>query len=124
MTHKITRREALVATAATAGAGLLGCVSAGTQAMSPPAAGVGPAAGSRSPSAFLPHVWGQDFMLQWSPPDDLKRDLTVGTQHVRISCASYTISPRGWRGAQRQPWDVQVKAIREAGFTAAESGGW
>lgn len=63
-------------------------------------------------------------MLQWSPPDDLKRDLTVGTQHVRISCASYTISPRGWRGAQRQPWDVQVKAIREAGFTAAESGGW
>ena len=37
MTHKITRREALVATAATAGAGLLGCVSAGTRAMSPPA---------------------------------------------------------------------------------------
>ena len=60
MSQKITRREALAAAAA--GAGMLGCAHASTTAV----AGVGASTtGSMEPhpSAFLPNVWGDDFML-------------------------------------------------------------
>jgi hypothetical protein len=121
MSKKMSRRQALSATAAAAaGVGMMGCAHAATGTMSSATA---PTDGS-TPAAFLPDVWGEDFMLQWSPPDDLRKDLTVGTQHIRVSCASYSLRPRGRRGEERKPWDVQVKAVREAGFTAFESGGW
>ena len=33
----------------------------------------------------LPDVWGQDFLYQWSPPANIKRDLTAGNALLRLS---------------------------------------
>ena len=33
----------------------------------------------------LPDVWGQDFLYQWSPPDNVKRDLNPGPGVIRLS---------------------------------------
>jgi len=79
-------------------------------------------AGSKSADAgVLPDVWGEDFMMQWSPPSNLKRDLRPGKTPVRLSCQAYRISNSG-----DVPLTDQVKRVRAAGYTACEAGsrGW
>ena len=70
MSGKISRRHALAA----------GTVSAGALLASPKSSDAG---------ELMPDVWGEDFMRQWSPPKNLKRDLTQGPTPVRLSCAGY-----------------------------------
>ncbi len=131
MSLKISRRKALAA----------GAVSAGLLV------------GSPSPKAYagqlLAPVWGEDFLTPWSPPENLKRDLTPGPTPIRLSCSSYGIrntagggggggaagaaGATGARGTPAPdsttakpapvllPFGDQVKAVRDAGYTACES---
>ena len=79
MANKISRRKLLA-----------GAVTAGLAAGSAPkAAGSLLKAASQAPQrpreAKLPDVWGQDFLYQWSPPENVKRDLTPGNSPIRLS---------------------------------------
>ncbi len=119
---KMTRRQALGAAAATLGAGLVGSLGPGEQALFSAAA-----AADRTESAsgsLLPDVWGADFMPQWSAPDDLQKNLTVGTTPVRLACNAHPIIARSWSGKERRPWEEQIKAVRDGGYTATESFAW
>ncbi len=98
MKHSITRRHALATGAAAAGLTLGGA---------PSPAGAGE----------LPKVWGEDFLTPWSPPDNVKRDLTPGPSHIRLSCQAYRM-----RKAPNGSYGDWVKTIREAGYTACEAG--
>ena len=87
--------------------------------------------------APLPPVWGEEFLMQWTPPDDVPRDLTPGPQPIRISsgAAGFRMPRAGARpgaygetapeGAAPQPQSIGdvVRGIREAGYTACECGG-
>ena len=42
-------------------------------------------------AAALPDVWGQDFLNQWSPPANVKRELTPGKSQLRLSAQ---VNPR------------------------------
>jgi sugar phosphate isomerase/epimerase len=68
----------------------------------------------------LPDVEGTDYLNQWSPPDNVKRDLTPGPTPIRLSCVAKGLSNR-----KGNPADL-VKGIRDAGYTAAEAfhSGW
>ncbi|MFC1693672.1 sugar phosphate isomerase/epimerase family protein [Candidatus Latescibacterota bacterium] len=71
----------------------------------------------------LPDVWGDDFLVQWSPPKNVKRDLTPGPTPIRLSCSGYNLSNTPGRNSDKiLPLGEQVKAIRDAGYTACESG--
>ena len=88
------------------------------------------AAGAASTAAFLSthptpsqavaldDVWGEDFLTQWSPPKNLKRNLTPGPTPVRLSCAANPLRMPG----EGQSFGDVVKSIRDAGYTACESG--
>jgi sugar phosphate isomerase/epimerase len=104
MNHNVSRRRAV-----TTGAGAAGLLFA---------SGTAPAAAGE-----LPDVWGEDFLLQWSPPENVPRDLTPGQSEIRLSCGGYTIrnTPRR-EGEAMVPLADQVRAVREAGYTACESG--
>ncbi|MFZ4382941.1 MAG: hypothetical protein ACOYO0_13365, partial [Sandarakinorhabdus sp.] len=52
----------------------------------PAAAGPLPGPGGGGPG--LADVWGQDFLYQWSPPADYKRNLTAGPRTIRLSSQS------------------------------------
>jgi sugar phosphate isomerase/epimerase len=84
------------------------------------AASAGIVLGAKAPAAeanVLPDVWGGDFMMQWSPPGKVARDLTVGPTPVRLSCQKYRLN-----NSSDVSLAEQVKAVREAGYTAAEAG--
>jgi len=97
MAKTISRRHALTAAASTA-------LIAGTGARN-------------AQAAPLKDVWGADFMMQWSEPSNLKRDLTPGKTPIRLSCQRFRL-----RLPSAKPFDEQVKAIRAAGYTACEGG--
>lgn len=99
MTRNVSRRTALAAGAA---AGM--------------ALGLGAQA---SEAEVLPDVWGEDFMVQWSEPDNVKRDLKPGKTPVRLSCQQFRLRPPKEVG-----FGEQVAAIRAAGYTACEGGSW
>ena len=72
--------------------------------------------------------------MQWSPPEDVKRDLTPGPSPIRISSGNYGLrlpraagrrggASRGGNAAQPQSIGDVIRRIREAGYTAAEAGG-
>ncbi len=96
----------------------------------------------------LNNVWGGDFLTQWSPPDNVIRDITPGPTPIRLSCSSYRIrntaaapggagaaggpGTPGTQGTQAPeatakpapvllPLGDQVKAVRDGGYTACES---
>ena len=54
--------------------------------------------------------------MQWSPPKNVKRDLTPGKSPVRLSCSGYTL---GYK--ENADWGAMVKSIRDAGYTACEA---
>ncbi len=99
MERKISRRRVLAAGAASTGLAL----------------GAG---AKKSEAGPLPDVWGADFMMQWSAPSDLKRDLKPGRTPVRLSCQKYRLRNDG------TSFGEQVRAMREAGYTACEAGSW
>jgi len=96
--NTISRRRALAAGAAAAGLTLGGAPSA-------------------PEASELPPVWGEDFLTPWSAPENVKRDLTPGSSHIRLSAEPFRMkkAPNGSYG----DW---VKTIREAGYTACEAG--
>jgi hypothetical protein len=65
MAKKVSRRNVLA-----------GAVTAGLAAGALPEAAVAQIAAPRRRVTKLPDVWGQDFLYQWSPPANVKRDLT------------------------------------------------
>src|ERR1700722_8521932 len=87
----------------------------------------GLAAGSASRSAFgqtaqktprpeLPDVWGADSIYQWSPPANVKRDLTPGPSHIRLSSAGMHMTNK-----EGTDYAALFKSMRDAGFTACEA---
>lgn len=104
------------------------------------AAGLGAAAGAAAPAAAsarsgasrlataaqaadaagraqLPDVWGQDFLCQWSPPTDLKRDLTPGPSRIRLSSQ---VNPR-LTNAEGVDYEAYFKNLSAGGWTAVEA---
>ena len=65
-------------------------------------------------AAKLPDVWGQDFLYQWSPPENVKRDLTPGASHIRLSNPRI-VSQEG------TDYDRLFKSMRAGGWTACEA---
>jgi len=93
MNNKISRRQALMAAA-----GLV----------------VG-AKASTSRAWTLPDVGGAEYLSQWSPPQEVKRDLTPGPSAIRLSSAGSRLS-----NIDSNPVE-QVEKIRNAGYTAVEA---
>jgi len=63
----------------------------------------------------LPNVWGQDFLYQWSPPANVKRDLTPGNSLLRLSHPQMV-------SAEGTDYDKLFKSMRAGGWTACEAG--
>lgn len=72
----------------------------------------------RSEAGELGEVWGEDFLTPWSAPENVKRDLTPGPSHIRLSCEAFHM-----KKAESGSYADQVKIIRDAGYTACEAGG-
>jgi sugar phosphate isomerase/epimerase len=70
----------------------------------------------------LPDVWGADFLYQWSPPENLKRDLRPGRGTIRLSSQQ---NPR-LTGAEGVDYNTLFKTMRDNGWSACEVGsaGW
>ncbi|MBT4485571.1 MAG: sugar phosphate isomerase/epimerase [Candidatus Latescibacteria bacterium] len=110
MAEKITRRSALLAGTATAGS-LLGASCINNQPS-------GTTDKQSMDQAPLKNVWGEDFLMQWSPPDNLTRDLVPGNTHIRLSCSAHRMHyPK-----EGESFGSIVKSIRDAGYTACETG--
>ena len=56
----------------------------------------------------LPDVWGQDFLYQWSPPANVKRDLTPGNSPIRLSHIQMT-------SAEGTDYGALFKSMRDGG---------
>ena len=95
MTHRISRRKALSAGAAAVGMSLKPSRMA--------------AAPSESSDTATP-----PFLSPWSPPPDLKRDLTPGNTSIRLACSAYQLNYPKDRGIADM-----VKGIRDLGYTSA-----
>ena len=68
-------------------------------------------------AAGLPAVWGQDFLYQWSPPENVKRDLTPGTSQIRLSSQS---TPR-LSNAEGTDYASLLKNMHNGGWSACEA---
>ena len=116
----ISRRNFFASGAAagvTAGAMTLGAggALAQTPGQSAPARS---AAGSATGGPSLPDVWGEDFLYQWSPPENLQRDLTPGTSTIRLAGQT---TPR-FSNAEGTDYASYFRDYRAAGWTAVEAG--
>jgi sugar phosphate isomerase/epimerase len=82
------------------------------------AAGAMPRALAQAPKKTqgtrLPDVWGQDFLYQWSPPDNVKRDLTPGKSPIRLSHIQMT-------SAEGTDYGKLFKSMRDGGWSACEA---
>ena len=94
---------------AAAGAGLVPTAAAATT--------TGPGAGPGRGGPGLADVWGQDFLYQWSPPADYKRNLTAGPRTIRLSSQS---TPR-LTGAEGTDYAALFKSMRDGGWSACEA---
>lgn len=65
--------------------------------------------------AKLPDVWGQDFLYQWSPPENVKRDISPGPNVIRLS-NSQDINNR-----EGTDYAAMFKTMRDGGWTACEA---
>jgi sugar phosphate isomerase/epimerase len=75
--------------------------------------------GEINASALTPKGWAYpDFLMPWSPPPDLKKDLTTGNTSIRLACDHYTLDV-----PKEGNIDGVVKKIHDAGFSAAGVGG-
>ena len=82
------------------------------------AAGAAPQSFAQAPKKTgetkLPDVWGQDFLYQWSPPENVKRDLTPGKSPIRLSHIGMT-------SAEGTDYSQLFKSMRAGGWTACEA---
>jgi len=74
-------------------------------------------AGAPSNHASLPNVWGEDFLYQWSPPEDLERDLTPGTSTIRLSGQT---TPR-FSNAEGMDYASYFQRLKAGGWSAVEA---
>lgn len=71
----------------------------------------------KADAAGLADTWGKDFLTPWSPPENVKRDLTPGKTPIRLSCSSHSL-----HYMKGMDFEAAVKKVRELGYTAAEGG--
>lgn len=100
-----------------------GGLAAGAAAVTAGASGAAPAKpkAAVAPKHSVPglkDVWGEDFLYQWSPPENLKRNTTPGPATIRLSSQ---IMPR-LTSAPGQDWNALFKAHHDAGWSAIEAG--
>ena len=83
------------------------------------AAGAAPTLSAQTPKKTtgtnLPDVWGEDFLYQMSPPDNVKRDLTPGKSPIRLSHTQMT-------SAEGTDYGKLFKSMRDGGWSACEVG--
>src|SRR5439155_11759873 len=101
MTNKISRRKLLAGAVTTA-------LAAGSMTEAP-------AQAPQKKGTKLPDVWGEDFLYQWSPPANVKRDLTPGSSPLRLSHIQMT-------SAEGTDYGARFKGMRDGGWTACEVG--
>jgi len=71
---------------------------------------------TKTPKAVgLPDVWGQDFLYQWSPPDNVKRDTSPGPNVIRLSNSQDITNREGTDYAK------MFQTMRDDGWTACEA---
>ena len=90
-----------------------GAAASGLAAASAP--NIGAQTPATSQQAGLPSVWGQDFLYQWSPPDDVRRDLTPGPNTIRLSNSQDITNKEG------TDYDKLFGTMRENGWSACEA---
>jgi len=101
-----------------AGAMTIGGGRAFAQASGPAdAAGAAGTTGAPLGQAALPNVWGEDFLYQWSPPENLERDLTPGTSSIRLSGQT---TPR-FTNEEGTDYATYFRDLAAGGWTAVES---
>jgi sugar phosphate isomerase/epimerase len=102
--------------------GAVAGLAAGAAAVMPQAVMAQGAKPGGSGGPGLKDVWGEDFLYQWSPAPDVKRDLTAGPATIRLSSQS---TPR-LTGAEGVNYAELFKGMRDGGWTACEaaSAGW
>ena len=74
-------------------------------------------AAQRPASAALPDVWGQDFLYQWSPPENVTRDLKPGTSQLRLSAQ---VNPR-LTAVKDNDYAAFFGNLRAGGWSAVEA---
>jgi len=118
MAKNISRRKFFAGAAAASGLAAAAPVKLAAAATA--AAAQTPAARKPAAAVGLPDVWGQDFLYQWSPPENVKRDLTPGSAQIRLSCSQDITNREG------SDYAAMFKAMRDGGWTACEaaSAGW
>jgi sugar phosphate isomerase/epimerase len=80
-------------------------------------AAVAAQAAQRPASAGLPVVWGEDFLNQWSPPENVPRDLRPGKSQLRLSAQ---VNPR-LTGVKDNDYATFFANLRTGGWTAVEA---
>ena len=92
------------------------------------AAGLAASAGLAAPAAAqprgtamparvgLPNVWGEDFLYQWSPNENYKRDLTPGPNVIRLAGQTRP----GMSNAEGTDYEAIFKRMHEEGWSATE----
>jgi sugar phosphate isomerase/epimerase len=118
---KISRRNFFAAGAA-AGVAAAGGASAQTAKTAAAPAAPKPAAKTAaraSGRAELPDVYGADFMYQWSPPANVKRDLTPGKAVIRL-CGQASYSRM--TNTEGTDYDALFAKMAANGWTATEAG--
>jgi sugar phosphate isomerase/epimerase len=99
--------------------GLFAAAAAGFAA--PTAMEIGATVAAQTPqrpgSTRLPDVWGQDFLYQWSPPENVTRDLKPGTSQLRLSAQ---VNPR-LTAVKDNDYATFFGNLRAGGWTAVEA---
>jgi len=104
MAKSISRRKFFATTGAAAGA-----LAAGSSSrLSAQTSGVVKEVG-------LAPVWGEDFLYQWSPPDNVKRDISAGPGVIRLSNSQDITNREG------SDYATMFKTMRDSGWTACEA---
>ena len=109
----ISRRNLFAAGAAGLAAGAAAPAMARAQARAPAASRAAPGMVSR---VGLPNVWGEDFLYQWSPNENYKRDLTPGPNVIRLSGQTRP----GMSNAEGTDYEAIFKRMHDEGWSATE----
>ena len=111
-TKKVSRRQVF--------SGALAAGAAGLAASAMPRAYAdhhgGGASSSLPQQVGLPNVWGEDFIFQWSPPENVERDLTPGDSVLRLASSNSNFGRL--LNVEGADYDSQFNALKKAGWTA------
>jgi sugar phosphate isomerase/epimerase len=91
-----------------------GALTAGLAASAAPKSAFAQAAAQKTQRPELPDVWGADSICQWSPPANVKRDLTPGPQPIRLSNI-HMVSKEG------TDYAALCKSMVDGGWSACEA---